>query len=303
MKECATDIKACWKFSRLRWRELVHQVAVHFRIDRVTDQSAQLSYYFFFAIFPLMLAVTALIGFFAEPGTFLHTAIADYLSKILPGTASGMIETELRQISTRANAGKFSIGLLVAIWSASSGMSAIIDSLNISYEVKKRRPWWRQKLLAIALTLVVSVLLLVSLALVMYGGGFASTLAGRLGFGNFFTMVWDIAQWPILLASLTVAFSLIYYFAPNIKRSHWHWLMPGTVVGVALWVLVSIGLRLYIHFFNNYNVMYGSIGAIILLLLWFYLSGVALLVGAEVNSAIERALSSGEESPPADAPA
>jgi len=290
MKECAEDVGLCWRMTLSRWKELGKQVVTHFKADHVTDQSAQLSYYFFFAIFPLLLAATALIGFFAEPGSFLHNAIKHYLGAVLPSSASGMIETELKQISQRANAGKLSVGLFVAIWSASSGMSAIISSLNISYGVKQARPWWREKLLAIALTIVVSVLMFLSLALVTYGGNIAASVAAHFGLGDFVARFWDYAQWPILVAALIVAFSLIYYFAPNTKHSHWHWLMPGTVIGVGLWLIVSLGLRVYLHFFNSYNVTYGSIGAIIILLLWFYLSGVALLVGGEVNSAIERTL-------------
>jgi membrane protein len=275
------------------------QLALHvikqFKVNRVTAQSAQLSYYFFFAIFPLMLALTALLGYFAAPGSFLHDVITRYLGAALPGGTAGMIESEMAQISQRASASKLSLGLVIAIWSASSGMSAIISSLNVSYGVKSPRPWWRQKLVAIALTIVVSALMLLSLALVIYGGGQATALATSLGLGSEFKAFWNYAQWPILLFSLTAAFSLIYYFAPNTKHPHWTWLMPGTVIGVGLWVVVSLGLRLYLKFFNTYNVMYGSIGAIIILLLWFYLSGVALLVGGEINSAVERALGKGDE--------
>ena len=270
--------------------ELVRRVAKQFKADRVASQSAQVSYYFFFAIFPLLLSLTALFGFFAEPGTFLHKAILNYLGAVLPNAASTMIDSELTQVSLHSTAGKLSFGLLIAIWSASSGMSAIIDSLNISYDCKNRRPWWRQKLLAIALTGVVSLFMILAMALVMYGGTFAVGLAHRFGLGHPFAVLWQIAQWPILLASLTAGFSMIYYFAPNIRHDHWHWLMPGTVVGVVLWVAASLGFRWYLTFFNHYSVAYGSIGAIIVLLLWFYLSGLALLVGGEVNSTIERAL-------------
>ncbi|HWD20200.1 MAG TPA: YihY/virulence factor BrkB family protein [Verrucomicrobiae bacterium] len=294
MKGGHTSIETCWKFGGLHCGELALRVIKQFKVDRVAAQSAQVSYYFFFAIFPLLLSLTALLGLFAEPGTFLHQAITHYFGAVLPAGASKMIESELGEISKHSTAGKLSLGLFVAVWSASSGMSAIIDSINLSYCCKTRRPWWREKLLAICLTAVVSVLLILAMALVMYGGQLAHTLASHFGLGHPFAVFWTYAQWPILLASLTVAFSLIYYFAPNIKHSHWNWLMPGTVIGVVLWVAVSLGFRLYLRFFNNYSVTYGSIGTIIILLLWFYLSGVALLVGGEVNSAIERALGKGD---------
>jgi membrane protein len=288
------DAQPFGMLASLGCHEVARRVISQIMVNRVADQSAQLSFYFFFAIFPLLLSLTALMGFFAEPGTFLHTAISRYLGAMLPGSASGIIESELTQISRQSSATKLSIGLLVAGWSASSGMTAIIDSLNVSYGVKVRRPWWRKKLVAICLTVVVSVLMLLALALVIYGGDLAVSVAAHFGLGHEFEVFWSCAQWPVLLLFSTAAFSLIYYFAPDTRHTRWHWMMPGTIIGVALWMAVSLGLRLYLEFFNTYSVTYGSIGAIIILLLWFYLSGVAILVGGEINSAVERALGKGE---------
>jgi membrane protein len=285
------DIEAVmWKTGLVKWRELIPRVVKKFRLDRCSDQSAQLSYYFFFAVFPLLLFLTALLGLFVEPGSFLHKAVSNYISTVLPGSAARFIENELGEISKGSSAGKLSIGLVAALWSASSGMSAIIKSLNIAYGATRKRPWWREKLLAIGLTIVVTILMVGALLLVIYGGDMARNLATQMGLGHPFAVIWGIAQWPVLLLFVVLAFSLVYYFAPNIKHLHWHWLMPGTAVGVTLWLLVSFGFRYYVHYFSRYNVTYGSIGAIIILLLWFYLSGIAILVGGEVNSAIELAL-------------
>lgn len=279
-----------WHVGGLGWIKLARKVIRRVKLDRVTDQSAQLSYYFFFAVFPLLLFLTALLGLFAEPGTFLHRAISNYVGAVLPHSASTFIESALSDISKGSSAGKLSLGLLAALWSGSSGMSAIIRSLNIAYEVKKSRPWWKEKLISILLTVVVSVLVLAAMALVIYGGDLGQTLAGRFGLRAEFAQTWRMAQWVLLLAFVLLAFSLVYYFGPNIDHEHWCWLMPGTVVGVGLWLMISFGFRYYVHYFSHYSVMYGSIGAIIILLLWFYLAGIAILVGGEVNSAVEHAI-------------
>jgi membrane protein len=286
-----TDIEAVlWRTTLLNWRGLLRRVVRQFKLDRVADQSAQLSYYFFFAVFPLLIFLTALLGLFVEPGSFLHKAVSNYISAVLPGSASKFIESELGEISRGSSAGKLSLGLIAALWSASSGMGAIIKSLNVAYGATKRRPWWKEKLLAIGLTIVVTVLMISALLLVIYGGGMASDLASQMGMGHSFAMIWGVAQWPVLLLFVVLAFSLVYYFAPNIKHMHWQWLMPGTAIGVTLWLTISFGFRYYVHYFNRYNILYGSIGAIIILLLWFYLSGIAILIGGEVNSTIELAL-------------
>lgn len=292
-RRTAQEVCNVWKLGGMTWKELFLKVKDHIKSDNISDQSAQLSYYFFFAIFPLLLFLTALLGLFVQPGTFLNKSINGYLSAVLPHSASSFIGSILTQISKRTSAGKLSLGLLVALWSASSGMSAIINALNVAYNIKKTRPWWKQKLLAICLTVVVSVLILVAMALVNYGGELGVTLAGKFGLGTQFASVWNIVQWPLLLFFMLGAFSIIYYFGPNFHHIHWSLLMPGTVIGVALWLVISFGFRYYVHHFSNYSVTYGSIGAIIILLLWFYVSGIALLVGGEVNSAIEHALGNG----------
>lgn len=279
-----------WKLGGLSWKSLLREVTNHIRHDSITDLSAQLSYYFVFAIFPLLLFLTALLGLFVEPGTFLNKSITNYLGAVLPHTASTFIQTALSQISKETSAGKLSLGLVVALWSGSSGMSAIIKSLNIAYNIKKSRPWWREKLLSISLTIVVSILILAALALVNYGGELGGALAHKLGVSMQFAALWNVTQWILLLGFVLAAFSLVYYYGPNFRHCHWSWLMPGTVTGVGLWLVISFAFRFYVHHFNNYSVTYGSIAAIIILMLWFYLSGLAILVGGEINSAIEHAL-------------
>ncbi|HUD48129.1 MAG TPA: YihY/virulence factor BrkB family protein [Candidatus Baltobacteraceae bacterium] len=274
----------------LHWRHMARSLIRRCSKDRLADQSAQLSYYFLFAVFPMLLFLTALVGFFAVPGTVTQRVISQYLGAILPHQASSFIDSSLREIASGSSAGKLTLGLLIALWSGSSGMGAIIHGLDLAYGVRDERPWWREKILALVLTVVVTFLMVVALLLVVSGGDLAAALAARFAWGEEFTLVWNVAQWPVLLMFVLLAFGLIYYFAPNIPREQLRRLVPGTVIGVGIWLLVSLAFRYYVHHFGHYSVTYGAIGAVIVLMLWFYLSSMAILIGGEVNSILERAL-------------
>jgi membrane protein len=162
-------------------------------------------------------------------------------------------------------------------------MGAISDTLNTAYKVKERRPWWKVRLISVCLTIALAILILAALAIVLYGGTIGEVLAARYGFGSLFTTIWTVVQWPIALIFVLTTFNLIYNFAPNISPQARRWITPGAFVGVALWLLVSFGFRAYLSYFDSYSVTYGSLGAVIVLMLWFYLSGVAILIGGEVN--------------------
>ena len=201
----------------------------------------------------------------------------------MPASAFTLVRNTLDEISISSGTGKLSFGLLAALWAASNGLGAISNTLNIAYNVKERRPWWRVRLISVCLTIALAILILAALAIVLYGGSIGEALANRFGFGTMLTTLWTIIQWPIALAFVLTTFNLIYNFAPNISAQSRGWMTPGALVGVALWLLVSFGFRLYLEFFDSYSVTYGSLGALIVLMLWFYLSGVAILIGGEVN--------------------
>jgi membrane protein len=179
--------------------------------------------------------------------------------------------------------------LLAALWAASNGMTAITESLNAAYDLEESRPWWKQRLVAIGLTVALSVLIIAALILVVAGGNIGEGVANHYGFGPAFALSWKIIQWPAVLASLILAFALIYYFAPDFREQAWQWLTPGAAIGVALWLLVSVAFRVYLHFFDSYSKTYGSLGAVIVLMLWLYFTGAAVLIGGEINSEIENA--------------
>jgi len=281
----------------LHWRHWAHCMAARWSKDRVTDQAAVLAYYFFFAVFPLLLCLTALLGMFVAPGTIVNRAITQYLGAIVPADASDLIEKTLQDIAKGSSAGKLSLGLAVALWSASSGMSAIIHALNQAYEIEIERPWWLQKLVALGLTIVVTALMVAALLMVVSGGNVATTLAAHFGWQKQFVLVWSVAQWPLLVMFVMGAFGLIYYYGPHIPGERWRCLLPGTLTGVGIWLAVSFGFRFYAVHFGNYNKTYGSIGVVIVLLLWFYLSSLAILIGGEINSVLEHNRDDSKRSP------
>ena len=251
--------------------------------DDVFGRAAQLSYYFLLALFPLLLFLVSLLGYFAQAGSDLRNSLLNYLAAVMPGAAVTLVHTTLEEISNSAGGGKLSFGLLAALWAASNGMGAISDTLNTAYNVKETRPWWKVRLISVLLTMSLSVLIVTALVIILYGGTIGEAVAGRFGFGQVFTTLWKILQWPIALIFVLATFNLIYNFAPNIRRSQRKFFSLGAFVGVVLWLLVSFGFRIYLHYFNSYSVTYGSLGALIILMLWFYFTGVAILIGGEIN--------------------
>ena len=282
-------IASVWRLGGLTRRELARRVWSDVYEGDLLTRAAALSYYFLLALFPLLIFLTAMLGYFAESGTQLRRNLLDYLGSIAPRTASQLVRATVDEITEAAGTGKLSFGLLAALWFASFGMGAVGDTLNSAYGVRESRPWWRVRLISLGLTGALAALIISALALMLYGGEIGEGLAGRYDLGDAFVSVWSVIQWPIVLAFVLFAFALIYYYAPDLRDQHWYWITPGSLVGVVLWLLVSFAFRLYLSYFDRYSVTYGSLGAVIILLLWFYLTGAAILVGGKVNAVIEHA--------------
>lgn len=278
-----------WKLAGLTWKELGRRVYARVIKDEVFGRAAQLSYYFLLALFPLLLFLTSLLGYFAEAGTALRDELLAYLSRVMPASASALVYETLEEISKSTGSGKLSFGIIASLWAASTGVAAMTNSLNAAYGIEETRPWWKARLISILLTVMIAVLIISALVLLFGGGKIAAFIAGTFEFGDVFTFVWSVLQWPVLLAFVLLAFGLIYYLAPALEEQKWHWITPGAVIGVVLWLAVSFAFRIYLHFFNSYSATYGSLGAVIVMLLWFYLTGAAILIGGEVNSEIENA--------------
>ena len=278
-----------WRIRGWRWKTFGKHLWTKLSTDDVLNRAAILSFYFLLALFPLLLFLTALLGEFADGGTELRRNLLTYLRAIVPISASDLINTTVDEISQHSSGGKLSFGLLTSLWFASSGMGAIIEALNVAYDVKETRAWWRRTLLAIVLTIALAVLIITALALMFYGSRIAEGIANSYGLGPAFTSAWTVLQWLFVLVFVFLAFQLIYYFAPDLHEQQLRWLAPGAMIGVCLWLLVSFLFGSYLNLYNTYSVVYGSLGAVIILMLWFYLTGVTILIGGEINAMLEQA--------------
>lgn len=278
-----------WKLGGLGVKALGKRVWKEIQEDEVFGRAAELSYYFLLALFPFLIFLTSIIGLVLGSGTGTRHQLFDYLARVMPPSAFQLIDTTIREVAAASSGGKLSFGILAALWAASNGMGAITTSLNAAYDLKESRPWWKQRLTAIGLTIALSVFIISALILVLAGGSIADWLASTFGLGSTLPLIWKILQWPVILGCLIFAFALIYYFAPDFHEQAWKWLTPGAAIGVALWLLVSLAFRVYLHFFDSYSATYGSLGAVIVLILWLYFTGAAVLIGGEINSEIEHA--------------
>ncbi|HEY7353585.1 MAG TPA: YihY/virulence factor BrkB family protein [Terriglobales bacterium] len=276
-----------WKFGGLTPIRLTQAVFRKIGEDELSTRSASLSYYFLLALFPLILFLFSLLGVFADGNSQLQEAIINSLSRMAPGSATDLIRGVIHQTFRSSGGIKLAAGILGALWAASGGMSAVVVSLNVVYHLQETRPWWKQKLTVVGLTVVLAALIIIALGLALYGGKLGQGLATHVGLGEAFRVGWKILQWPVSFAAMFLAFSIVYYFGPNMEKRKWLWITPGSAVGVLLWLIASIGFRVYLHFFNNYSATYGSLGAVVILMLWLYITGFAILVGGELNAVIE----------------
>jgi membrane protein len=277
--------------TNLRWSELLKRTARETQADNGLGLAAQLAYYFFLALFPTLLFLIALAGVFASEG--LVTRVVDMLGGAAPPDVINIIRRQLISLSQGNQGGIMTLGVVAALWSSSAAMVALIDSLNRAYDVEDARPWWKQRLTAILLTVGVAVFILASFALVIAGPELAESIAGRVGLGAAFEWSWKILQWPIVFALVAMAFGLIYYFAPDVDQD-FVFLTPGSVLATMLWLVGSLAFRFYVVNFGSYNETYGTIGGIMILLLWLYISGLCVIIGAEMNAEIEHASEHGK---------
>ncbi len=269
------------------WREILTRTFYEtFWKDNCLSLAAQLAYYFFFALFPTLLFLVALASYF--PVTSLIDDMFRTFGGFLPPEALQIITDQIVKISNTKSGGLLSLGMLLAISSSSAAMTAIIDTLNRAYGIEESRPWWKVRLIAVALTVAVSIFILVSFALIFTGPTLATRLADLWGLGPAFEWTWKILQCPIIFAMVSVAIAFIYHFAPDVRQP-WVWLTPGSVLATTLWLMASLGFKYYVAYWGAYTETYGLLGAVMILLLWFYISGLVILIGAEMNVEIENA--------------
>jgi membrane protein len=276
----------------LSWSELLKRTLKETNEDDCLGLAAQLAYYFFLALFPAILFLLALASFFPLMN-FIGQAVAA-LRPFAPAEVLNFLEEQLRRLSNANSGGILTLGILGAIWSSSAAVVAISGSLNRAYDIDEGRPWWKVRLTAIALTLALAATILVAFSLIVVGPTVAEHLTALFGFGAVFEWTWKILQWPLAFFLVSTAVGLVYYFAPDAEQD-WVWITPGAILGTLLWVIVSLAFKVYVANFADYNATYGAVGGVIVLLLWFYISGLAILVGAEMNAEIEHASPYGKD--------
>ena len=280
-------------------KQIVQRAWTEIRADDVLGRAAQLAYYFFLALFPFLICVIATLSVFgfADRGRMLLLFL---LARFVPAPAVQLIGATIDQVIQGSGPLKMSFGIVASLWSASMGMGAIMSTLNAAYKVPETRSLFRQYLVAIELTAGIAVLLITSVLIAVFGDDVIAALAS----GNFVFAVWKIAKWPLGFVLLALAFEITYYFAPDLSDPDWHWITPGTLAGIFLLIAVSIGSRIYLRYSSSYGAAYGSLGAVIVLLLWFYLSGIALLAGGVLNAVLQDPVAANIPAPssPAAAP-
>ena len=278
-----------WKLGGLGPVTLGKRVWAEIGHDNIFNQGAALSYYFLLSLFPMLLFLTSLMGVIVGQNPQFQNQLYGYIARVMPGDASSLVTKTVHEITTQTSGLKLMIGIVGALWSAAGGMSALGSSLNAAYDVTENRPWWKRQLTFLLLTIGVAVLVIAALFIVLFGGKLATFVGAHLHLSTAVTTTWMIVQWPIAIFFVVFCFALIYFFAPDIQHAKWYWITPGSVIGVLLWIVASAGFKIYLHYFDSYGKSYGSLAGVVVLMLWFYITGLALLVGGEINAEIEHA--------------
>ena len=258
-----------------------------FQRDDALGLAAQLAYYLILALFPFILVLVSLLGTFGSEE--LASEVLAYFQRVMPEQAYEIIRDYTANIiSGKAEApGLFTFGILFTIWAASGAFAALINALNRAYDVQETRPFWKVRGIAILMMLGLSVLVLIGVLLLVLGPQIGTAIANVFGLEETFLLVWDIARWPAALFFMIFTVALLYYFAPDVDQP-FRWITPGGLIGVLLWVLASVAFNFYVSNFGSYNKTYGSIGAVIVLLLYLYISSLTILFGATLNATLVR---------------
>jgi membrane protein len=288
-----SPLKSLWDLQGVPLKVILKNTWDSMFDDNLLGRSAELGFYFLFALFPTLLTACAVLGLAARSAAHIYEHLLEYLSIVVPPSALGTVLEAFNQTAAAASTGKVTFGLVAALWSASVGFSAIQGTLNVVYRVKETRPYWRARLSAIGVTFLLSIVISLMLASLLTADFFARLAHLRIHEHLVAVLTAGFARtigWVAATAFLSLLFVLIYYLGPDVKVSRWRWLTPGAAFGMLGWLSGSLGLRVYVHYFNNYSATYGSLGTVIILLTWFYLSGLMLLLGGEINSEIEAAV-------------
>jgi membrane protein len=286
----AKQSKSLWNLGGLTVLQLGHRVFDEIIANNVFGHAAQLAFYFVFALFPLILIVVTWCGLFVARRIELQNDLLFYFADLLPPSAFQLLKTTFDELAAHASNGKLAFGVVSALWAVSGGVDAMICSLNLAHHVRETRPWFKVRAIAIGLSLLISILLFSALFIALIGNRFVGWLGAALGPHPILALAWKAFQWPMAIFFVLLSCAFIYRFGPDLKqRRRWDWVSPGGAFGVFVWLASSYGFRMYLHFFNHYSVSYGSLGAVMILMIWLYVSGLAYLIGGEINAEIEHA--------------
>jgi membrane protein len=274
---------------RTGWLATIKRTVLEFSEDGMTDWAAALTYYGLLSLFPALIALVSVVGLVGDPQSTTQT-ITVIVTKIGPSTAADTFSGPIESItSNRSSAGiLFVAGLAVALWSASGYVGAFMRAANVIYETPEGRPFWKLRPLQLAVTLAMIVMLaLVALALVLTGP-VVDAVAGPIGVGDTAVSIWNIAKWPVLLIMVILMFAVLFHASPNAKLPGFKWVTPGAVVAVVIWLVASAAFAFYVANFGSYDKTYGTLGGLVALLVWLWITNLALLLGMELNAERER---------------
>jgi membrane protein len=269
------------------WRDVLRRTVAEFQADEITDRAAALTYYGVLSIFPALIALVSIVGLVGQPAT---KPLLTNVGEFTPGAARQILESAINGLTHgRGTAGLlFVAGIVGALWAASGYVAAFMRTANVVWDVEEGRPIWKTLPLRVGVTLLSIVLLAASAIAVVVTGGLAERAGELLGLGSTAVTVWDIAKWPVLVLIASLLFALLYYATPNVRHPGFRAILPGGIVAVVLWIVASALFALYVAEFGSYNKTYGSLGAVVIFLVWLWLSNVAILFGAELNAEIAR---------------
>ena len=278
-----------------QWKKFFRNLYRKIESTDLFNRAAQVAFYFSFAFFPLLLFLVTLVGIVLGSTENLKHELYSYLFQIMPPSAFDLVHKTLDEIVDNSSSSKLTIGILITLWSASAGVDSLRSSLNAVYELKEGRPWWKTKLQSLVLTLLFILLVAIALIAVSIGWEFFQYILGLGGLKVASPFVLIGLQWISLLLVLLFATEVIYSWVPCFDKFKWVWITPGSVVAIFLWVAVTSGFKVYLQYFNTYNKAYGSLGAVIILMLWMYLSGTSILIGGAINSVLTKMTEAKEE--------
>lgn len=281
-------LESIWKLGGLTLSQLARRVVHGIQEDDLFGRASELAYNFLLALFPLLLFVLTLVGLFASRSSELQSSLLAYFADFVPPSAFQLLKTITIEMAANATKGKLTFGIVLTLWFASGGTSSMISTLDAVYHVPESRGWLRGRVIALGLTISILTLLITSLFIVLVGENFTDWIGMRLHLSSIVVIAWKGLQWVAVVLFLTLSFSLIYCFGPSLDQRQWHWITPGSIFGGCLWLAASAGLRVYLHFFNTYTATYGSLAAMMILLVWLYVTGLSFLIGGEINAQIER---------------